>query len=126
MHKDGVPAIKKWESTGKLVYAAPDGVRPSGHKLTTYWTLLDQEFKPKTNKFISIVELFSKKQGTTPLNEWITKIYNLVELCEYTPGNEKNRILQDILFLNCESTRAKDKIIRHEPEAQLNDVFQIL
>ena len=61
-------------------------VVPSGHKLSAYWNLLEEEFKPKASKIISVVmELWSKQstQNSLPLNEWITKVYNIVEQCHY-------------------------------------------
>ena len=61
MGDQGIPLIEKWESTGKLDYsnsretpATEEGRRKalsSGYKLQTYWDLLDEEFKPKGNKF---------------------------------------------------------------------------
>ena len=52
--EEGLPLIRKWESTKKLVYT---GDNASGHKLATYWTLLEDEFKPKANRIISIIDL---------------------------------------------------------------------
>ena len=48
---------EKWEDTGKLKYG---GDNLSGHILQTCWDLLEEEFKPKANKIISIIELWSK------------------------------------------------------------------
>ena len=36
MGVEGVPVIKNWESTNKIVYVTPDGVTPSGPKFETY------------------------------------------------------------------------------------------
>ena len=57
MGDEGLPLIEKWESTGKLDYSnsnvtpAKEGGRSrplsSGYKLETYWSLLEEEFKPK-------------------------------------------------------------------------------
>ena len=49
-----------------------------------FWKLLDEEFKPKANKILSVVtELWTRyKQNSLSLNEWITKVYNLVEICQ--------------------------------------------
>ena len=95
------------------VYRVPKGIIPSGHKLEdTYWNLLEEEFKPRANKLISIIELWSKsKQNSTPLNEWITKIYTMVHPCD-CPAPAKDRIINDVLFLNSRSNSAKDRIIR--------------
>ena len=42
--------------------------------------LLKYEFKPRANKLISIMELWMKtKRNSVLLNEWITKVYNMVE-----------------------------------------------
>ena len=92
MGDEGLPLIEKWESTGKLDYSnahetpAKEGGRSrplsSGFKLETYWKLLEEEFKPKGNKLISIIVLWTRsKQGNKALNEWLTYVYNLVEAC---------------------------------------------
>ena len=61
------------------VYEADTVELRTGHKLETYWTLLEAELQPKANKIISIIELWNKsKQNSTTLNEWITKVYNMV------------------------------------------------
>ena len=120
MGDEGLPLIEKWESTGKLDYSnahetpAKEGGRSrplsSGFKLETYWSLLEEEFKPKGNKLISIIELWTRsKQGNKTLNEWLTYVYNLVEACNY--GDSTDRIIRDVLIIGCESDRAKDKII---------------
>ena len=77
MGDQGIPLIEKWESTGNLDYSnaeetpATDGGRrrilSSGYKVQTYWDLLDEEFKPKGNKLLSIIELWARsKQGDKP------------------------------------------------------------
>ena len=103
MGDQGIPLIEKWESTGKLDYSnaeetsATEGGRrrilSSGYRVKTYWDLLDEEFKPKGNKLISIIELWThSKQGDKPLNQWLTQVYNLVNICKY-PENSTDRII---------------------------------
>ena len=135
MGDEGLPLIEKWESTGKLDYSnahetpAKEGGRSrplsSGFKLETYWKLLEEEFKPKGNKLISIIELWTRsKQGNKTLNEWLTYVYNLVEACNY--GDSTDRIIRDVLIIGCESDRAKDKIIRRGETITLNETIEIL
>ena len=135
MGDEGLPLIEKWESTGKLDYSnahetpVKEGGRSrplsSGFKLETYWSLLEEEFKPKGNKLISIIELWTRsKQGNKTLNEWLTYVYNLVEACNY--GDSTNRIIRDVLIIGCESDRAKDKIIRRGETITLNETIEIL
>ena len=136
MGDQGIPLIEKWESTGKLDYSnaretpATEGGRrralSSGHKLQTYWDLLDEEFKPKGNKLLSIIELWTRsKQGDKPLNQWLTQIYNLVNICKY-PEDSTDRIIRDVLIVGCNSNHARDKIIRQGEAVTLNDVIEIL
>ena len=135
MGDQGIPLIEKWESTGKLDYSnaketpATEGGRrrilSSGFKVQTYWDLLEEEFKPKGNKLISIIELWTRsKQGNKTLNEWLTYVYNLVEACNY--GDSTDRIIRDVLIIGCESDRAKDRIIRRGETITLNETIEIL
>ena len=136
MGDQGIPLIEKWESTGKLDYSnaketpATEGGRrralSSGYKVQTYWDLLDEEFKPKGNKLLSIIELWTRsKQGDKPLNQWLTQIYNLVNICKY-PEDSTDRIIRDVLIVGCNSNRARDKIIRQGEAVTLNEVIEIL
>ena len=135
MGDQGLPLIEKWETTGKLDYSnantspAKEGGRSrplsSGFKLETYWKLLEEEFKPKGNKLLSIIELWTQSyQGPKTLNEWLTYVHNLVEACNY--GDSTNRIIRDVLIIGCESSTAKDKIIRKGETITLNEVIEIL
>ena len=136
MGDQGIPLIEKWESTGKLDYSnaketpATEGGRrralSSGYKVQTYWDLLDEEFKPKGNKLLSIIELWTcSKQGDKPLNLWLTQIYNLVNICKY-PEDSTDRIIRDVLIVGCNSNYARDKIIRQGEVVTLNQVIEIL
>ena len=135
MGDPGLPLIEKWETTGKLDYSNPNTTptkeggrsRPlsSGFKLETYWKLLEEEFKPKGNKLLSIIELWTQsRQGPKTLNEWLTYIHNLAEACNY--GDSTDRIIRDVLIIGCESSIAKDKIIRKGETITLNEVIEIL
>ena len=136
MGDQGIPLIEKWESTGKLDYSnsretpATEGGRRkalwSGYKVQTYWDLLDEEFKPKGNKLLSIIELWTRsKQGDKPLNQWLTQVYNLVNICKY-PEDSTDRIIRDVLIVGCNSNHARDKIIRQGEAITLNEVIEIL
>ena len=136
MGDQGIPLIEKWESTGKLDYSnaeeapATEGGRrrilSSGYKVQTYWNLLDEEFKPKGNKLLSIIELWTRsKQGDKPLNQWLTQVYNLVNICKY-PEDSTDRIIRDVLIVGCNSNHARDKIIRQGEAITLNQVIEIL
>ena len=136
MGDQGIPLKEKWESTGKLDYSnsretpATEGGRrkalSSGYKLQTYWDLLDEEFKPKGNKLLSIIELWThSKQGDKPLNQWLTQIYNLVNICKY-PEDSTDRIIRDVLIVGCNSNHARDKIIWQGEAVTLNEVIEIL
>ena len=136
MGDQGIPLIEKWESTGKLDYSnaeetpATEGGRrrilSSRYKLQTYWDLLDEEFKPKGNKLLSIIELWTRsKQGDKALNQWLTHVYNLVNICKY-PDDSIDRIIRDVLIIGCNSNSARDKIIRQGEAVTLNQVIEIL
>ena len=127
MGDQGIPLIEKWESTGKLDYSSEEeGTLSSGYRVQTYWDLLDEEFKPKGNKLLSIIELWTRsKQGDKPLNQWLTQVYNLVNICKY-PENSTDRIIRDVLIVGCNSNHARDRIIRQGEAITLNQVLEIL
>ena len=128
MGDQGIPLIEKWESTGKLDYsnAEEEDTLSSGYRVQTYWDLLDEEFKPKGNKLLSIIELWTRsKQGDKPLNQWLTQVYNLVNICKY-PENSTDRIIRDVLIVGCNSNHARDRIIRQGEAITLNQVLEIL
>ena len=98
-----IPLIKKWTALGKLDFSnsietpATEGGRRrpllSGYVLQNYWDLLEAEFRPKGNKLLSVIELWTRsKQGSKTLNEYLTYVYNLVESCDY--GNSSEELLE--------------------------------
>ena len=136
MGLEAMPLIQKWTSTGKIDFSNPEEIPGTGGRvrvplsngfiIQTFWDLLEEELKPKGNKLISILELLSdkSKQGSKPLNDWLSYVYNLVEMCNY--GVSKDRIIRDILFKGCASAKAKDTIIRRGDQISLADVIEIL
>ena len=135
MGEQGIPLIKKWTALGKLDFSNPVEVpategsrrRPlsSGYILQNYWDLLEAEFRPKGNKLLSVIELWTRsKQGSKTLNEWLTYVYNLVESCYY--GDSSERIIRDVLIIGCNSDKAKDKIVRQGEKIKLQELKEIL
>ena len=135
MGEQGIPLIKKWTALGKLDFSNPveipatEGARRipllSGYILQNYWDLLEAEFRPKGNKLLSVIDLWTQsKQGSKTLNEWLTYVYNLVELCDY--GNSSERIIRNVLIIGCNSYKAKDKIVQQGERIKLQEVIEIL
>ena len=130
MGDQGIPLVKKWTALGKLDFSNPiEGSRDrpisSGFILQNYWKLLEAEFKPKGNKLLSVIELWTRsRQGSKTLNEWLTYVYNLVESCDY--GDSNDRIMRDVLIIGCNSDKAKDKTARQGEKIKLQEVIEIL
>ena len=126
MGEQGIPLVKKWTALGKLDFSNPEeDTLSSGYILQNYWNLLHAEFRPKGNKLLSVIELWTRsKQGSKTLNEWLTYVYNLVESCDY--GDSSERIIRDVLIIGCNSDKAKDKIVRQGEKIKLQDVIEIL
>ena len=126
MGEQGIPLVKKWTALGKLDFSSPEeDALSSGYILQNYWNLLEAEFRPKGNKLLSVIELWTRsKQGSKTLNEWLTYVYNLVESCDY--GDSSERIIRDVLIIGCNSDKAKDKIVRQGEKIKLQDVIEIL
>ena len=130
MGDPGIPLIRKWENTGQISFENAEATEgheiSNGYKLETFWNLLNEELKPKGNKLLSVIELWTRsKQGSKSLNEWLTHVHNLAELCDY-PAASKERIIRDVLIINCSNEKAKDKIIRKGHEIKLEEVIGIL
>ena len=130
MGDPGIPLIWKWENTGQISFENAEATEgreiSNGYKLDTFWNLLNEELKPKGNKLLSVIELWTRsKQGSKSLNEWLTHVHNLAELCDY-PAASKERIIRDVLIINCSNEKAKDKIIRKGYEIKLEEVIGIL
>ena len=126
MGEQGIPLVKKWTALGKLDFSSSEeDALSSGYILQNYWNLLDAEFRPKGNKLLSVIELWTRsKQGSKTLNEWLTYVYNLVESCDY--GDSSERIIRDVLIIGCNSDKAKDKIVQQGEKIKLQDVIEIL
>ena len=126
MGEQGIPLVKKWTALGKLDFScSEEDDLSSGYILQNYWNLLEAEFRPKGNKLLSVIELWTRsKQGSKTLNEWLTYVYNLVESCDY--GDSSERIIRDVLIIGCNSDKAKDKIVRQGEKIKLQDVIEIL
>ena len=126
MGEQGIPLVKKWTALGKLDFSSSEeDDLSSGYVLQNYWNLLEAEFRPKGNKLLSVIELWTRsKQGSKTLNEWLTYVYNLVETCDY--GDSSERIIRDVLIIGCNSDKAKDKIVRQGEKIKLQDVIEIL
>ena len=126
MGEQGIPLVKKWTALGKLDFSSSEeDALSSGYILQNYWNLLGAEFRPKGNKLLSVIELWTRsKQGSKTLNEWLTYVYNLVESCDY--GDSSERIIRDVLIIGCNSDKAKDKIVRQGEKIKLQDVIEIL
>ena len=125
MGEQGIPLVKKWTALGKLDFSCSEDDLSSGYILQNYWNLLEAEFRPKGNKLLSVIELWTRsKQGSKTLNEWLTYVYNLVESCDY--GDSSERIIRDVLIIGCNSDKAKDKIVRQGEKIKLQDVIEIL
>ena len=126
MGEQGIPLVKKWTALGKLDFScSEEDALSSGYILQNYWNLLEAEFKPKGNKLLSVIELWTRsKQSFKTLNEWLTYVYSLVESCDY--GDSSERIIRDVLIIGCNSDKAKDKIVRQGEKIKLQDVIEIL
>ena len=108
MGKEAKPLINKWISTNKLVLKKK---QPRKDLLTC---LMVTSFKPTDRS----------KQGSKPLNDWLSYVYNLVDMCGY--GNSKERIIRDILIKGCASDKAREFIIRKGDKIKLSEVIEIL
>ena len=126
MGEQGIPLVKKWTALGELDFSSSEeDALLSGYILQNYWNLLEAEFKPKGNKLLSVIELWTRsRQGSKTLNEWLTYVYNLLESCDY--GDSSERIIRDVLIIGCNSDKAKEKIVRQGEKIKLQDVIEIL
>ena len=140
MGDEGYPYIEKWKATNELDFSTAEDIqegdittaqRSSGYILQTYWDLLKNELKPKSNNILAIIELWTKcHQGNSPLTEWITKLYNIIGNCDYSELGPNVKAVKDqmicyTLMIGTNSEKARDKIIR-EGTINLDQVITIL
>ena len=60
MGEEGIQLVKKWTALGKLDFSnSEEGALSSGYILQNYRDLLDAEFRPKGNKLLSVIELWT-------------------------------------------------------------------
>ena len=83
MGKDSFPLVKMWKDAGDLrrtrADGAPDATAP-GNLPATYFTKLDEFFKPKQNTLMAIREVWTNfQQGNEELNSWIARILNAIQ-----------------------------------------------
>ena len=107
MGNPDIPLIWKWENTGKISFEHAEATDAhaisNGYKLETFWNLLNEELKPKGNKLLSVTELWTRsKQGSESLNEWLTHVHNLVELCDYPTASKDYQRCPNHLLLQWE------------------------
>ena len=124
--KEGLPLTERWEKSGKIPTATEDD---TGNKLQTYYDLLEEEFMPTVNKMLCVMRPWSKEshQNQIPLNDWTTKVYNLVEVCKCRVDS-KEKIIRNVLVLGCDSAKDKDKFLREvgDPDlARITDILKI-
>ena len=121
--KKGLSLIERCTKTSKIL---TDTAAAAGNRFDTYFNLLEEKCKPKVNKIPSVMALWSPQshRNSMPLNEWITKEYNMVQVCKY-PDVAKNQIIRDVLISGCKSTKVKG-IIREPGKPNLERVITIL
>ena len=109
--------IKIWEATWGIRFFYPVEIPAEGNRTTVmisigyqgrnYWPF-EEDFKPNANKILPIIELWTRcKQNSLSLNEWITNVFNLAEICAC--GDCKDRIIRDVLITGCTSEKSMDK-----------------
>ena len=76
MGKESFPLVKMWEDAGDL---PRDRADDTGNVPATYFTKLEEFFKPKQNTMMAIKDVWTNfQQGNEELNSWIARISNAV------------------------------------------------
>ena len=127
MGKESFPLIKMWEDAGDLPRDRADA---AGNVPATYFTKLEEFFKPKQNTMMAIKDVWTNfQQGNEELNSWIARISNAVQLANYAELHGmtiKDRLVRDILLTGCNSQKAKSRIMKEGPGVLLPAVINIL
>ena len=130
------PLVNKWISTGKLDFSQPVEIKDergqvthalsSAYRLDTWWELLEEEFKSKGKRIISIIEWYSPRarQESRNLNDWLTYMYNLADACNFKDTRDK--MIRDLLIVGCNSTSARGQIFQKGEKITLNEVIEYL
>ena len=118
----GDEAYNRWDTLEdtvtdrKVVKQVWDAFEKSFEQSPSFWHFRDAYLADSQTR---------SKQGDKPLNQWLTQIYNLVNICKY-PEKSTDRIIRDVLIVGCNSNHARDKIIRQGEAVTLNEVIEIL
>ena len=82
--EEGSKFISQWTVEGKITDDEEEVT--SKNKLKTYWKLLEDYAKPKTNSLIAVVELKRLFQGSMTLEQFVTNATLLVDRAGYPAG----------------------------------------
>ena len=107
----GMEKTENWKNNKVLISQADYDNLPEERKLESYFTLFESILAPKSNPLLAVEELKFVKQGSMTAGEFHGHVMKIVKRCQFPCAKAEERAIRDAIFLDMNSTHARDKAI---------------
>ena len=115
----GEAQIESLINNGTLLKQGDDDILSQDEKkgkyslnnIVSYFILFELLLAPKSNLLLAVEELYTIKQGSMTSGEFHAHITKVVKRCNFPNKEAEERAIRDMLFLEMNSTKARDKAI---------------
>ena len=83
----------------------------SSEKIESYFTLFESLLAPKSNPLLAVEELRFAKQGSMDSGEFHAHVVKIAKRCKFPCTKVEEGAIRDTIFLDMNSTQARDKAI---------------
>ena len=78
---------------------------------SSYFILFESMLAPKSNQLLAVKELYMMKQGSMTSGEFHAQITKVVKRCIFSNEKAEERAIRDVLFLEINSSKARDRAL---------------
>ena len=89
-------------------------------KIESYFTLFQSLLAPKSNPLLAVEELRFAKQGSMDSGEFHAHVVKIAKRCRFPCTKAEGRAIRDTIFLDINSTQARNKAINLMNEEEKN------
>ena len=124
----GIGKIESWknkkilisqEDYDKLEENEKEG-KCSSEKIESYFTLFECLLAPESNPLLAVEELHFSKQGSMDSGEFHAHVVKIAKRYKFLCTKAEERAIRDTIFLDMNSTQARDKAINLMNEKEKN------